>query len=313
MGFYFTFSVFNNTEAATVQEELRKFACEANGGLEHSNVNHDDPNFCSILVNGSHTIVSYPEFFTEYIQSSKSLSKSLQNTIYTFSIYDGVYWMLYIFEKGIYSSRFNPYPSYWSDKEAREQVETWNFRLDKLYEDFHIPANSIDNYFIEWKGLGEKTKAYEDDEFNFGDGDQVFDLLRHLSVTYSDIINYEKEGTTFNLWTSKFPLKENNKITFDDIQKAKRYSLEPIRLSDSEIEYILGVRVNFFIEYLENNQNCTSCKTFSNKDQMEITDYYLSLKGNIIKAIGCCKKCGNRIESGFGISSIKKLFEVLNS
>jgi len=312
MGLYFTFSVFNNTDAVIVQEELRKFTCAANGGFEMTSVEHDDPNFCSIFVNGNNTIVSYPQFFNEYIESSKSLSKSLQKTVYTFSIYDGAYWMLHILENGIYSSRFNPYPNYWNKEEDRKLVVTWNFRLDKLYADFNLPPNSVDNYFIQWEDVGEKTKAHEDDEFNYGDGDQVFDLLRRFSITYSDIINYEKEGTTFNLWTSNFPLKENQKITFEDIKKTKRYSTDSITLSDIEIEYILGISFSYFIDYLTNNQNCSVCKTFKNSDKMEIDDYYLSLKDFMIKVIGHCKKCGNNIDSGFGVTSVKRLFEVLN-
>ncbi|MEI9908222.1 MAG: hypothetical protein WDO71_00225 [Bacteroidota bacterium] len=194
MGLFLTFSIFKNKESKAVEDELRKFASSVNGGFEISDIKQEDPNFCSILIRDKKTIVTYPNYFTEYFQSSKFLSKSLQERVYTFNIYDGDYWMLYIFENGNLSARFNPFQNYWSEKEDREQLKTWNFDLDKFCDDFSIASNSVAKYFIEWKSGNRDTKAYKGDEFNYGDCFQVFDLLKRSLISYSDIINSEKKS-----------------------------------------------------------------------------------------------------------------------
>ncbi|HET6995809.1 MAG TPA: hypothetical protein VFI06_12545 [Chitinophagaceae bacterium] len=309
MGLFLTFSVFNINESKAVEEKLRNYVSSVNGGLEIADIGQGNPNYCSILNQNQNTIVTYPSYFTEYIKTSEVLSQSLKKAIYTFSIYDGDYWMLYIFDNGELSARFNPFPDYWSEKEDREQVKTWNFDLDKLCRDFKLSRKSVDNYFIEWK-KGKKTiKAYKDDEFGYGDCFQVFDLLKQFNITYDDVVNSERKATSFKLWTSSLPLQELQKITLEDIQKAKRYTKNYLKLLPEEIETILGIDYKLFVNLSTKNQNCLKCN--SNGTEREDLEYYLSINELTIKTTGHCKNCGKRLDGGWGIIKIDKLLEVL--
>lgn len=309
MGLFLTFSIFNHTNATVIEEELRKFASSVNGGFEVSDIEQGDPNYCSILIHDGLALVTYPDYFTEYGQCSENLSKSLQKTVYTFTIYDGDYWMLYVFENGRVSARFNPFPGYWSEKEDREQLKTWNFDLAKLCDDFHLPVKSIENYFIEWKRNKKQTKAYKSDEFYYGDCLQVFDLVKHFSINYEDVINSEKRATTFKLWTSGLPLQEKLNITFEDIKKAKRYTSHYLKLLPEEIETILGIDFNSFVQHSTKNQRCFKCNDYDT--EREDLEYFLSINELSIKVTGYCKNCGKRLDGQWGIIKVNKLMEVL--
>lgn len=158
MGLFLTFSIIKNKTLIDTENELKAFALSNSGGLEKADVTQGDPNFCSLLNDNFNTIITYPEYFTEYYQSSEYLSKNLDSAVFTFNIYDGDYWILHCYNNGQLSSRFNPYPSYWSEKEDRELMKTWNFNVAEFCTDFNVTVEDLSKYFVEWTKSNRKKR-----------------------------------------------------------------------------------------------------------------------------------------------------------
>ena len=302
-----TFSIFSNNELNIVEEKLRDYAISVDGGFEKSDIDYHEPNFCSILIHKSITLITYPNNFAEYISISEQLSKSLNRTIYTFLVYGTEFWMIYIFDNEALSGIFNPFPEYWSDKKYREQIKTRNFNLGKLCKDLNLSQKLVRRYFVNWESI-DRDKAYRKDEFGYRQGEQVFDLIKLLGITYSDFINYEKQGTAFKLWTSRFPFKEKINITLEDIQKTRRYSKNPIEISLDDIEVLLEVnRINFLTP---STGKCAKC----GEPIKELSDIecFLLIEKFLVTATGNCKKCGQKLETTWGITKLENLIRVLD-
>lgn len=219
--------------------------------------------------------------------------------------------MLYCFNQGELTARFNPLPGYWRKKADREQVNSWNFDLQRLCNDFNVPVSAVENYFVDWKTAVSDTKAYQEDEFKYGDCMQVFDLLVHFKILYGHIINSEKQARTFKLWTSYFVLQESVRITMDDLRKTKRYTTNYLRLSPEEIEVLLGISYYSFVQSATKNQTCFKCN--SRDTEREDLDFYLSIPELLVKITGHCKNCGKRLDGAYGFFNLGKLRQILNN
>jgi hypothetical protein len=314
MGLFLSFSLILNSNKEKILNNLEEYAINNRGKLSKEEIEYGDPNFCLLKNFENLCIVTYPEMFVEYEKISETISEKQETTIFTFYIYDSDFWVLLQYENGKLISRFNPFPNYWDSKKEREQLKSWNLNIDDICKKLGCKKNSIENYFIEWGSSNIKAKAYPDDEFSYGDCFQIFDFLQKLNISYSTITNYEKLGETFKLSTEYFPENKiiSEKFTIDDIRNAKRYSTNYIRLKPEEIETLLGIEFEYFIELTTTKQNCKNCKVFQSNDKMEDYDYFLSIQDCAIKTTGYCKKCKKKIESGWGLTKIDKLIEVLN-
>lgn len=101
--------------------------------------------------------------------------------------------------------KFNPIPDYWK-RISEKEMEKWQGNSEVIYKFIKdISANDIKNYYKFWRRDNvQEEKAYEEDEFGFGDDWQVVDFMNKLSIIYP----FEEENG--------FPMGKTYKITLKD-------------------------------------------------------------------------------------------------
>lgn len=311
MGLFLTFSILKAAALSDIEKELKNYSVLNFGGLEKSEIERDNPNFCSIRNIRNLAIIVYPQYFVEYFQVSEHLSKLLNLQVYTFSIYDGDYWILSSYYNGELISKFNPFPNYWTEKEDRDFMKTSNFEISKFCEDFEIEVRLVEKYFVEWTNATNKKKAYRYDKFQYGDCMQLFDLLQHISITYEDLCKNENKGLTYKLWTSSHPVDNFNNTDFEDIRKAKRYTLDLLKLTPNEIEFLFDTRFNVFIEESVKRHFCLQCNKQS--AERENLEFFLSVGHCSVLITGKCKSCGKKSDNARVITNLVNLIKILEN
>lgn len=139
---------------------------------------------------------------------------------------------------------------------------------------------------------------------------QLFDLLKNCKINYSFPLEKEAKSINYKLWTKYFPNEEDDLQFGKLIRSSKRYTKNYLRLTPDEIEILFGMSYDDFIYYNTKNQICLKCN--DRNTERENLDYYLSIDQLVVITKGYCKSCGNALDGGRGIQSLKKLYEVLN-
>lgn len=238
MGLFLTYSIVQNNHQQELISEIRDYALANGGGIQAADVNWSDDNFCAVSSSDNKTVITYPSHFTEFLSFSAQLSQHLQAPVYTFHIHDGDKWVLYTFDKGRLISTFDPI----------DEDESHGFDLQRFCTDLNVQISDVEKYFVYWNKKNSGISAYREDAYPYGDCMQVFDLTLKIGLTYANVINYERKGTSFKLWTKTLRLEPAPGLTLSDIKKTKRYTKHHLRLLPAEIETILKMDFNYFLE-----------------------------------------------------------------
>ncbi len=186
MGFFLSLSGVINCDAARVETSIRKYTEKLNGGFEKANIGIDHPNIAIIGQNGPNTTLVYPDSFAEWDDASAFLSQELSTAVFSFHIHDEDLWMFQLFVNGEMITRFNPIPDYWVEDVTIEELDSW--KGDASLISGHVPgvqAPVIEKYFIRWDWeYDEDEKAYEGDEYGYGDCWQLLDFMKKLGLDY---------------------------------------------------------------------------------------------------------------------------------
>lgn len=200
MGLFLAVSGVIGASASDVQEALSKFARGRSGGFQLVKGTTDDPDIGVITREGVNTTVLHPNGFSDWDDSSQSISRELDKPVFSFHIHDGDLWMYVLFDEGEEVGHFNPLPDYWGEL-IPEEKENWKGDAElvaKLVPG--ISPDSINKYLVQWDPeQEEQVKAYPDDEFPVCDCWQMCDFMKKIGLEYPMGDDGAILGDTFRL------------------------------------------------------------------------------------------------------------------
>ena len=153
----------------------------------------------------------YPGNFFDWDDASLFLSLELRMPVFSFHIHDGDLWMYSLFAAGEVVDQFCPVPDYWGELDDSER-SSWFGNADEVA--CHVPTLSpaaISRYLVHWGDdvfeSNTRTKAYQDDEFYYGDDWQLVDFMRRLGLDFPADDRGSPHGTTYRF---TYKAKEGN-------------------------------------------------------------------------------------------------------
>lgn len=196
-----------------VLNALTAYANGAGGGIRQDDtLKYDDDNCCLIEEANGNTTVLYPNWYNEWDDTSESISKQLNATVFSLHIHDGDLWMYVLYNNGKIVDKFNPVPDYWDENLRSNEIKTWkgNASIIAKYVTYVQPKD-IKNYLVAWDlDEEESTKAYSTDEFAKEDW-QMLDFMSRLKLPYPLDDNGNANGQAYKLWTQKSLLNPSAK------------------------------------------------------------------------------------------------------
>ena len=117
----------------------------------------------------------------------KELSRVLETSSFYFHVHDGDLWMYEFYVNGLQRDQFNTCPDYWEEISEEEKL-SWKGSSAVLAENWlGVNKDEIENYLVDLPYDDDRShKAYEDDEFDYGDIWQLTDFMKKLGVPYPD-------------------------------------------------------------------------------------------------------------------------------
>jgi hypothetical protein len=191
MGMFLSMSGVIGANKADVEAALRRYAEVHGGFLREESLAVDQEGRLAISQSASGVNILYPFDFYAWDQCSQFLSEELRTPVFMFHIHDGDLWMYLLFDNGEQVDQFNAIPDYWGDPDD-EELQTW--RGDAVEVAKRVPGLSseqIAKYLVHWGDevfeSDERTKAYPDDEYFYGQDSQLFDFMKRLGLDASDV------------------------------------------------------------------------------------------------------------------------------
>ena len=201
MGLFLAASGIIGANRPAVEQGIAKFAVNHDGTFERCHGTTDDPDIAVISGAEANTTVLYPQEFVDGNEVSQFLSQELQKPVFSFHIHDGDLWMFILFNQGQRISQFNPVPDYWEQLPPHERAE-WSSDANVVSRCVPgIEADSIQNYLVEWTDdlLSRNTKAYPEDECEYGVDWQMADFMQRIGLTYPVRDDGTIDGQTYRL------------------------------------------------------------------------------------------------------------------
>jgi len=201
MGLFLSMSGAIVSEHSQVEAALREYAVCHDGEMREEPLTPEDDECLIITEDVGGVTVVYPGDFIGWDAVSESLSKDLRKPVFSFHIHDGDFWMYVLFDDGSVVDRFNPVPDYWG-RAGEEDCAQWQGNTREVAR--RVPglsAESVSKYLIRWDDevfeSAERTKAYPDDEFCYGDDWQLVDFMKRLGLSYPIGDHGDAFGTTY--------------------------------------------------------------------------------------------------------------------
>lgn len=206
-----------------VYKSLKNYAETVQGGLEEANIDFNHHNCMVISEQKENTCVLYPYKFTEIYETSTFISRNLNALVMSIHIHDDILWMFELIFEGEIVAKFNTIPDYWNEM-SEDEINQWNCSAELISKYItNAQAKDIENYLIQWENLDPKaSKAYPDDEYNYGNCWQVLDFLKKLGINYPLDERDLPVGKTYKLSTLFFPIDETSK-NFKQLKKANKW------------------------------------------------------------------------------------------
>ncbi|MDW2797641.1 hypothetical protein RZO55_08640 [Clostridium boliviensis] len=176
MGLYLQTAIVLNCKKNKVIEAVKKAE-----SIPYAQVEAEDCQFKEIN-NG--VIILFNDYCHGFKPLVKELSIELKQPVMLLYIDDGDYWGYYFYENGIKFDSFSPWPDYYEEisGERRKELAGQSKIISKY---FNIKEEKFIKYLVTWELGGLKTKAYENDEFKYGDCWQMVDFMREIGYPFS--------------------------------------------------------------------------------------------------------------------------------
>jgi hypothetical protein len=197
MGLFLSMSSIIGGAKPEVEDALRRYAELHEGSLREESLTIDEEGRLAMCEAAGGVTVVYPSDFYAWEHCSQFLSAELGKPVFMFHIHDGDLWMYTLHETGRQVDQFNPVPDYWGDLEE-EELRSWQGNPEEVAN--RVPGISPENiarYLVRWGDevfeSDERTKAYPDDEFYYGDDWQLLDFMKRLQLEFPS----EDRGRSF--------------------------------------------------------------------------------------------------------------------
>ena len=134
---------------------------------------------CRFAANDRGVQIFFNDWCSGYEDMAECLSKETGRDVLLPYIYDGDFWGYFFCEDGMLADQFMPIPDYF-DEENPVPDASGNAAL--IAERFHVPEESVAPYLTSWAldDLDGAEKAFEGDEFPYGDCWQMVDFMARL-------------------------------------------------------------------------------------------------------------------------------------
>lgn len=193
-----------------VEGALRGYATANDGEIREAPLTIDDDD-CLVICEGSGGVTTlYPGHFFDWDDASRFVSLELRKPVFSLHIHDGDLWMYLLFAAGDVVDRFNPIPDYWEELDDAERG-LWQGNAKEVARIVpNLSPEAISRYLVRWSenvvGSDQRTKAYPDDEFYYGDDWQLVDFMRHLGLEFPIDDHGSPSGATYRF--SARPVEE---------------------------------------------------------------------------------------------------------
>ena len=139
-----------------------------------------DVSGCRFSGSGKGVQVLFNDHCMGYERLAEALSRETGRPVLLLYIYDDDFWGYFFCEDGVILDQFMPIPEYFSDDPAEAVNAPGNAAL--IAERFHVPAETVAPYLTSWAldDLDGAEKAFEADEFPYGDCWQMVDFMAKL-------------------------------------------------------------------------------------------------------------------------------------
>ena len=182
---------------------LQAYAISKGGNLKRVTSEIEDDKRCVVAGENNNTTIIYPPDHLDRDESSAFLSSELHAPVFSFHIHDGDFWMFTLYRDGKIITQFNPIPDYWDwdDDIPSKALAAWQGDAATVCKHvLYLRPENIERYFQRWNLEDENPgKAYENDEYNFGDEWQLIDFMNKLWLPYpiQENVNFEKQYFEF--------------------------------------------------------------------------------------------------------------------
>ena len=176
------------SDSPSVVAALQDYALAKQGTFSEESLTAEDEE-CLVISEGIGGVsVLYPSSFFEWDDASEFMSKKLGRPVFSFHIHDGDLWMYVLYDKGTKVDQFNPIPDYWK-KTNDANRRAWAGNAAEVAN--RVPGlspGSIVKYLVSWDdsviGTSTRSKAYPDDQFDYGSDWQLVDFMKRIGLDY---------------------------------------------------------------------------------------------------------------------------------
>lgn len=208
MGWYLTQHLFKGCTEQQLEAAIRDRVVEMRGRVFWDSESADGVQLAVKSVGDVHTVeLAYCGGVYGFF---KPIGSRLQCPWMEVRVQDGSHWDCSLMLGDEDLDHFSTYPQYYHEEEDQEQMAVFQGKPDVLSEVWGVPLEHIDRYMVNW-GTGDtwledgvtadwdpdtrdvvifpgiwvrdrklKGKAYDGDEFDYGDPKQLFDFIRAL-------------------------------------------------------------------------------------------------------------------------------------
>ena len=173
MGLFLQTAIIPHCDEKTARAVLEGLAPEKDWNLNVSE--------CRFAPNDKGVQIYFNDWCSGYEDMAVCLSKELGRAVLLPYIYDGDFWGYFFCEGGELVDQFMPVPEYFSD-DPEKAVKDASGNAAMIAERFHVPEADVAPYLTSWAldDLDGAEKAFEEDEFPYGDCWQLVDFMAKL-------------------------------------------------------------------------------------------------------------------------------------
>ena len=176
---------------AAVEAVAEKYSCTFDA-LEKGDCIDEDmiiselvPEECQYMENENGVGIFLNDGCIGYDSLAKAISKESGKACLLLYIYDGDYWGYWLYDNGEYKDQFMPMPDYFEEP-SEETIRESMGDADIIAKYFHVEKAAIERYLVRWTGELRHQKAYEEDEYGYGDDWQITDFMGRLGYPWPD-------------------------------------------------------------------------------------------------------------------------------
>lgn len=199
MGLFLSMSGVVGASGADVESALKEYATARGGRFEPTTKKSPSWEVLILCESDGNTTVVYPGEFFQWDDAAAHLSRSLDVPVFSFHIHDDDLWMYILFVAGEAVDQFNPIPDYWDGSLSDEDRRHWKGSPAVIARwGSPVQEDAIRDYLVPWNLEDDDPgKAYEDDEYAYGDCWQLVDFMRKLKISYPFTADGRPVGSTY--------------------------------------------------------------------------------------------------------------------